>query len=194
MGQCPVTMELQLVTTTHTMDTQAMCVKNGWTARLLTLKGREMELESMAEFLRLKSMDSNSAQSIGKLLQHHWLTYLHLRESQILDIPIQKPRQTKLMATLILMLHLLRLLINHIQMTMLKLLHQMMQIIMKRIFLRILRKKLPNKRNHIKYSQYQYSNHCINKSCDKSEHCLIILGDYWSSPSEHLQTINVANN
>merc|ERR1712073_66134 len=153
------------------------------------------ELESMAEFLRLKSMDSDSAQSIGKLLQHHWLTYLHLRESQILDIPIQrpkdsksmhmptlrvnrlltltqtlKPKKTKLMAMLILMLHLLRLLINHIQMTMLKLLHQMMPIIMKRIFLRILWKKLLNKRNHIKYSQYQYSNHCINKSCDKSEH------------------------
>merc|ERR1719244_546687 len=95
--QCPVTMELQLVTTTHTMDTQAMCVKNGWTARLLTLKGREMELESMAEFLRLKSMDSDSAQSIGKILQHHWLTYLHLRESQILDIPIQRPKDSKKM-------------------------------------------------------------------------------------------------
>merc|ERR1712029_1287556 len=70
-----------------------------------------------------------------------------------------KPRQTKLMDTLILMLHLLKSLINHIQMTMLKLLHHMMQILMKRIFLRILWKKLPSKRSHIKYAQHQYFNH-----------------------------------
>merc|ERR1712013_580012 len=78
----------------------AMCARFGWMTRLLILRGRGMELASMAGFLRLRFKDSSSALLPGKLHQPHWLTSLLLKESQRLIMGALTLRLTKQMPML----------------------------------------------------------------------------------------------
>merc|ERR1719312_837700 len=78
----------------------AMCARSGWMTRLLILRGRGMELASMAGFLRLRFKDSSNAQLPGKLHQPHWLTSLLLKENQRLIMGLLTPRLTKQMPIL----------------------------------------------------------------------------------------------
>merc|ERR1712098_1038667 len=89
-----------LATTILLTDTPAMFVRYGWMTRLLIWKEREMELAVMAEFLRLRCKDSSSALLHGKLHQHHWLTFLVLRERQRIFTETLTPKQIKPMPML----------------------------------------------------------------------------------------------
>merc|ERR1719290_903560 len=97
---CPAIMGTYLETIILLTDTPAMFVRYGWMTRLLIWKEREMELASMVGFLRLRFRDSSSALLHGKLHQHHWLTFLVLRERQRIFTETLTPKQIKPMPML----------------------------------------------------------------------------------------------
>merc|ERR1719192_2385371 len=68
---CLVNTEPTLEITVPSMDTLVTFVKLGWTAKYQILKGREMELENLAESLRDRFKDSRNARLTGRNLKHH---------------------------------------------------------------------------------------------------------------------------
>merc|ERR1719357_1630622 len=67
---CLVITEPTLEITAPSMDTLVTFVKLGWTEKYQILKGREMELENLAESLRDRFKDSGNARLTGRNLKH----------------------------------------------------------------------------------------------------------------------------
>merc|ERR1711915_1075637 len=68
---CLVIMEPTLEITAPSMDTLVTFVKLGWTGKYQIFRGREMELENLAESLRDRFKDSLNARLTGRNLKHH---------------------------------------------------------------------------------------------------------------------------